>query len=59
VHVIVGSHDPLTPEGQTLLDALPRATMTVVEGAGHHLQLTHPEAVARAVGLTATAIVTR
>ena len=50
VHVIVGSHDPLTPEGRALLDALPHATVTVIDGAGHHLQLTHPEEVAKAIG---------
>ncbi|EFL23822.1 putative NAD dependent epimerase/dehydratase family protein [Streptomyces himastatinicus ATCC 53653] len=49
VHVIVGSHDPLTPDGRALLDALPHATVTVVEGAGHQLQLTHPEEVAKAI----------
>ncbi|MFJ9717028.1 alpha/beta fold hydrolase [Streptomyces sp. NPDC101213] len=49
VHVIVGSRDPLTPEGRALLDALPRATVTVVADAGHHPQLTHPEEVAQAV----------
>lgn len=57
VHIIVGSHDPLTPEGQALLDTLPRATVTVVDGAGHHPQLTHPQDVAQAIGAyTASAI---
>lgn len=50
VHVIVGSDDPLTPDGRALLDALPHATVTVVDGANHHLQLTHPEEVAKAIG---------
>ncbi|MGN9846322.1 alpha/beta fold hydrolase [Nonomuraea sp. H19] len=49
IHVIVGSHDPLTPEGQALLDTLPRATVTVIAGAGHHPQLTHPDDVAQAI----------
>ncbi|MFE7332589.1 alpha/beta fold hydrolase [Streptomyces sp. NPDC057565] len=50
VHIILGSHDPLTVEGQSLLDALPHATVTVIAGAGHHPQLTHPEEVAQAIG---------
>ncbi|MGI5156775.1 alpha/beta fold hydrolase [Microbispora sp. CA-102843] len=50
VHVVVGSRDPLSPEGRALLDTLPRATVTVIPGAGHHPQLTHPEEVARAAG---------
>nr|WP_319018908.1 SDR family oxidoreductase [Microbispora sitophila] len=50
VHVVVGSRDPLGPEGRALLDALPRATVTVIPGTGHHPQLTHPEDVAQAVG---------
>ncbi|MCO5997945.1 alpha/beta fold hydrolase [Actinoallomurus rhizosphaericola] len=49
VHVIAGSRDPLTPEGLALLDTLPQVTVTIVAGAGHHPQLTHPEDVARAV----------
>ncbi|GLX05238.1 alpha/beta fold hydrolase [Microbispora sp. NBRC 16548] len=51
VHVVVGSRDPLGTEGRALLDTLPRATVTVIAGAGHHPQLTHPEEVARAVAL--------
>ncbi|MEV5745176.1 alpha/beta fold hydrolase [Microbispora rosea] len=50
VHVVVGSRDPLSPEGQALLDTLPRAAVTVIPEAGHHPQLTHPQEVARAVG---------
>ncbi|SEL20496.1 alpha/beta fold hydrolase [Nonomuraea pusilla] len=50
VHVVVGADDPLTTEGRALLDALPRATVTVVPGAGHHPQLTHPGEVAQAIG---------
>ncbi|MGW6024714.1 alpha/beta fold hydrolase [Streptomyces sp. NPDC055099] len=49
VHLIIGSRDPLTPQGQALLAALPRAAVTVLDGAGHHPQLTHPEEVARAI----------
>ncbi|MEU9024078.1 alpha/beta fold hydrolase [Actinomadura sp. NPDC048394] len=49
VHVIVGADDPLTPEGRALLDALPQVTVTVIAGASHHPQITHPEEVARAV----------
>lgn len=52
VHVIVGSEDPPTPEGRALLDALPQVTVTVIAGAGHHPQLTHPEEVARAIAGT-------
>ncbi|WP_051761541.1 alpha/beta fold hydrolase [Microbispora rosea] len=50
VHVVVGSRDPLSPEGRALLDTLPRAAVTVIPEAGHHPQLTHPQEVARAVG---------
>ncbi|MET9247426.1 alpha/beta fold hydrolase [Nonomuraea sp. NPDC003709] len=49
VHVIVGAGDPLTAEGRMLLDTLPRATVTVVPGAGHHPQLTHPDELAHAI----------
>ncbi|MEU5883892.1 alpha/beta fold hydrolase [Spirillospora sp. NPDC047279] len=41
VHVIVGSEDPL--------EIVPNATVTVIPGAGHHPQLTHPREVAEAV----------
>ncbi|MFV5995302.1 alpha/beta fold hydrolase [Streptomyces sp. NPDC056231] len=50
VHIVMGSHDPLTIDGQSLLDTLPHATVTVIAGAGHHPQLTHPEDVAQAIG---------
>ncbi|MEU6723744.1 SDR family oxidoreductase [Nonomuraea wenchangensis] len=50
LHVIVGDRDALTPEGRHLLDALPRAAVTVIRGAGHHPQLTHPEELAHAIG---------
>ena len=37
VHVIVGEHDPLVP------DSLPgNVRVTVIDGAGHYPQLTHP-----------------
>ncbi|MFH8842047.1 alpha/beta fold hydrolase [Streptomyces sp. NPDC017868] len=49
VHLVIGSDDPLTAGGQALLEALPRATVTVIDGAGHHPQLTHPQDVAQAV----------
>ncbi|MGW4702450.1 alpha/beta fold hydrolase [Streptomyces sp. NPDC004285] len=49
VHVVTGSEDPLSPEGRSPLDGLPHATVTVIAGAGHHPQLTHPEEVARAI----------
>ncbi|MFE0652517.1 alpha/beta fold hydrolase [Streptomyces sp. NPDC059534] len=52
VHIIVGSRDPLTAEGQSLLGSLPHATVTVIAGAGHHPQLTHPADVAQAIGET-------
>ncbi|SHN74103.1 alpha/beta fold hydrolase [Cryptosporangium aurantiacum] len=43
VHLIVGAEDPLG------FDPPPRAVVTILDGAGHHPQLTHPDAVARAV----------
>ncbi|TDC06097.1 alpha/beta fold hydrolase [Nonomuraea longispora] len=49
VHIIVGSHDPLTPHGQALLDALPNATVIVIADAGHHPQLTHPHDLAQTI----------
>ncbi|GGT21231.1 bifunctional protein [Streptomyces tanashiensis] len=49
VHIVVGSRDPLTAEGESLLSVLPDATVTVIDGAGHHPQLTHPEDVAEAI----------
>ncbi|MGW6391727.1 alpha/beta fold hydrolase [Streptomyces sp. NPDC055103] len=50
VHIVTGSRDPLTTDGQSFLDALPHATVTVIAGAGHHPQLTHPQDVAQAIG---------
>lgn len=56
VHVIVGADDPLTPEGRMLLDSLPQAAaVTVIAGAGHHPQLTHPRDLAQAIQAHATA----
>ncbi|MFG6195370.1 alpha/beta fold hydrolase, partial [Nonomuraea sp. JJY05] len=49
VHVIVGAGDPLTAEGRMLLDTLPQATVTVIPGARHHPQLTHPAELADAI----------
>ncbi|MEU5877368.1 alpha/beta fold hydrolase [Spirillospora sp. NPDC047279] len=49
VHVIVGSEDPLSPAGRAFVEGLPDAAVTIVPGAGHHPQLTHPQAVADAI----------
>lgn len=50
LHVIVGSRAPLVPWAADRLAALgDRARLTVIDGAGHHPQLTHPEAVAAAI----------
>ncbi|MEU2235383.1 alpha/beta fold hydrolase [Streptomyces vietnamensis] len=54
VHIVIGSDDPLSADGQSLLDTLPHATVTVIDGAGHHPQLTHPQDVARAIGARTT-----
>lgn len=45
--VIVGSRDPLTPvrESRRLARALPDASLTVVDGAGHQLMLEAPDDV--------------
>ncbi|MCE7081432.1 alpha/beta fold hydrolase [Streptomyces sp. ST2-7A] len=59
VHLVVGSRDPLTPEGQALAAMLSRATVTVIDGAGHHPQLTHPRDVARAIRARAPAVIPR
>ncbi|MFI6602473.1 alpha/beta fold hydrolase [Nonomuraea sp. NPDC050536] len=45
VHIIVGGRDPLTSAVRTL----PDVTVTVIPDAGHHLQLTHPAELARAI----------
>jgi nucleoside-diphosphate-sugar epimerase len=47
VHVIVGEHDPLSVETSSLTAA--RWSTTVIPGAGHHPQLTHPAEVAKAL----------
>ncbi|MFC4913054.1 alpha/beta fold hydrolase [Actinomadura gamaensis] len=49
VHIITGSNDPLTPQARALLEAHPRATLTVIPGAGHHPQLTHPDELSQAL----------
>ncbi|QFY07611.1 alpha/beta fold hydrolase [Nonomuraea phyllanthi] len=50
VHVIVGAEDPLSGDGRAALDALgTRASVTVIEGAGHHPQLTHGAELAEAI----------
>jgi pimeloyl-ACP methyl ester carboxylesterase len=50
VHVIVGSQDPLAAWSAEALDPLgPRLTLTVLDGAGHHPQVTHPARVAAAL----------
>ncbi|WP_149359453.1 alpha/beta fold hydrolase [Lolliginicoccus suaedae] len=62
IHVIVGSQDPLAPWATELLAPLgDRARVTVIDGAGHHPQLTHPAQVAHALrhGLVAHATVPR
>lgn len=49
--MIVGSEDPLTDQAHALLDSLgPRVTLTTIAGAGHHPQVTHAGALARAIG---------
>jgi nucleoside-diphosphate-sugar epimerase/pimeloyl-ACP methyl ester carboxylesterase len=48
VHLIVGEHDPLTAE-TSALTAAARRSVTVIPGAGHHPQLTHPAEVAKAL----------
>ena len=50
VHVIVGSQDPLAAWSAEALGPLgSRLTLTVIDGAGHHPQLTHPARVAAAL----------
>ncbi|MFB4316495.1 alpha/beta fold hydrolase [Actinomadura sp. 21ATH] len=46
VHLVAGEHDPLIAD-------IPAVTVTVIPGAGHHPQLTHPAAVAAAAAVTA------
>ena len=53
LEMIVGEHDPLSREGHALLASLPNATITVIPGAGHHLQLTHPAELAEALQVSA------
>jgi pimeloyl-ACP methyl ester carboxylesterase/nucleoside-diphosphate-sugar epimerase len=50
VHVIVGSQDPLAAWSAEALDPLgPRLTLSVLDGAGPHPQVTHPARVAAAL----------
>ncbi|MFT3716448.1 MAG: alpha/beta hydrolase [Gordonia sp. (in: high G+C Gram-positive bacteria)] len=46
VHVIVGSDDPLSDAGAELAGGCAHARVTVIDGAGHHPHLTHPEQLA-------------
>lgn len=51
MHVVVGSRDPLAPWAVELLAGLgSRARISVVDGAGHHPQLTHPDRLAKLIG---------
>lgn len=53
IHVVVGSDDPLAPWAIDTLRTLgPRVRITTIADAGHHLHLTHPEDLARAIGST-------
>lgn len=50
VHIIVGSEDALSPSGSQVIATLgARARITHIEGAGHHPQLTHPDALVVAI----------
>jgi nucleoside-diphosphate-sugar epimerase/pimeloyl-ACP methyl ester carboxylesterase len=49
VHLVIGEHEPLTPEAHTLITTRPQTTLTVIPGAGHHPHLTHPAELARAL----------
>ncbi|SCG40007.1 alpha/beta fold hydrolase [Micromonospora coxensis] len=50
VHLVVGEHDPLSPEALAALGD--RHRVTTIPGAGHHPQLTHPGELADAIGTT-------
>jgi pimeloyl-ACP methyl ester carboxylesterase/nucleoside-diphosphate-sugar epimerase len=51
VHIVEGSEDPLAAWSKNALEPLgARLTRTIINGAGHHPQLTHPARVAAAVG---------
>jgi nucleoside-diphosphate-sugar epimerase/pimeloyl-ACP methyl ester carboxylesterase len=50
VHVIVGSRDPLAPWAAEALTGMgDRGRITIIDGAGHHPELTHPELVAATI----------
>jgi pimeloyl-ACP methyl ester carboxylesterase len=51
VAVLVGSHDRLTPRAcaQTIAEALPLASLEVLEGAGHMLPMERPDEVTEAI----------
>ncbi len=51
VLIIVGSDDPLTPPStaKAMQDALPQASLVVIDGAAHASNLEHPEAVNKAI----------
>ncbi|WP_280505598.1 alpha/beta fold hydrolase, partial [Nocardia farcinica] len=47
VHIVVGSRDPLAPSAADVLARLgARARVDVIDGAGHHPQVTHPDQLA-------------
>ncbi|WP_026930296.1 alpha/beta fold hydrolase [Glycomyces tenuis] len=52
VHLVVGANDPLAPDARPLVDALANVRTTVIPGAGHHPQLTHPDRLAAAIAST-------
>lgn len=49
--VVAGTKDRVVPfsTAQRVTDAMPRAELVTVDGAGHTLQRSHPQAVARAI----------
>jgi pimeloyl-ACP methyl ester carboxylesterase len=49
VTIIAGDRDSLLAESRELHRLLPSSTLRIVEGAGHMLPKTHPEAIAEAV----------
>lgn len=50
VQLVVGEHDPLSPEARSSLAALgDRLRITTIPGAGHYPQLTHPEQLVDAI----------
>jgi pimeloyl-ACP methyl ester carboxylesterase len=50
-HVIAGSESTVMPPdaARRFAEAIPRATLELVDGVGHHVELEAPEAVARAI----------